>query len=67
MTRPFANVRPDDLVHPVDWGGTGPEVGHVLAVLPVPGRWPDLVVVLPGGRVATWHRWSRVSDEEAGQ
>jgi hypothetical protein len=37
------------------------EEGEVLAVLPAPGRnWPDVVVTLPGGQVATWRRWFAV-------
>jgi hypothetical protein len=63
--KPLADVEQGDLVNPIDWGGSGPEVGRVLAVLPVPGRaWPDVVVIeeRTGGEVKTWRRWRFVKD-----
>jgi hypothetical protein len=66
MTK-LADVKQGDTVRKAgawsEWDATD-EKGHVLAVLPVPGRaWPDIVVVLPGGEVATWRRWGFVADD----
>ena len=42
--------------------------GNSLAIALVAGRdWPDVLVILPGGEVRTWHRWGKVGEEEAGE
>ena len=60
-------VEPGDIVRRGSWGSGEPEYGRVLAIAPVAGRdWPDVLVILPGGDVQTWHRWGKVGEEEAG-
>jgi hypothetical protein len=62
------HVKPGDLVRQGTWDSDGGDIGRVLAVAPIAGRdWPDVLVILPGGEVRTWHRWGKVSDEEASQ
>ena len=65
-------VEPGDIVRRGSWGSAQlrgePEYGRVLAIASVAGRdWPDVLVILPGGDVQTWHRWGKVGEEEAGE
>jgi hypothetical protein len=60
--KPFwKGVKPGDLVR------EGTNIGRVLAIAPVAGRWPDVLVILPGGDVQTWQRWGKVSKAEAAE
>jgi hypothetical protein len=64
------DVLPGDLVCK-DWNARTPEFGIVREVVAVPGRaWPDVLVVLPDGKVATWReKWGfahTVDDDEPG-
>jgi hypothetical protein len=64
----WKGVKPGDIVRRGSWGSGEPEYGRVLAIAPVAGRdWPDVLVILPGGDVQTWHRWGKVGEEEAGE
>jgi hypothetical protein len=64
MTEEQWRVKPGDRVRRGEWGYVEvPGIGTVLAVLPVPGRWPDMVVILPGGRVEIFRRWAKAAEE----
>jgi hypothetical protein len=70
----WKGVKPGDIVRRGSWGSgepreaREPKYGRVLAIAPVAGRdWPDVLVILPGGDVQTWHRWGKVGAEEAGE
>jgi hypothetical protein len=66
--KPFwKGVKPGDLVRQGTWGSSEGDIGRVLAIAPVAGRWPDVLVILPGGDVQTWQRWGKVSETEAAQ
>ena len=76
----WKGVKPGDLVRQGTWGSSEGDIGRVLVIAPVAGRWPDVLVIapvagrwpdvlviLPGGAVQTWHRWGKVSEAEAAQ